>query len=85
MAQNLNPKSEKVAKIFAQIVESCREASQHSVRQDPMFSQLYMPSPYAVSGTPPPLPFSSHPFLPQPKIPQAQGSVRHLPPSAQWR
>jgi len=40
MAQNLNPKSEKVAKIFAQIVESCREASQHSVRQDPMFSQV---------------------------------------------
>eukprot|EP00960_Hanusia_phi_P063041 765343-Hanusia_phi.AAC.5 len=46
---------------------------------------FYMPSPYAISGTPPPLPFHTHPYLPQPKLPSTSGlSSRPLPPAAQW-
>jgi hypothetical protein len=52
-----------------------------------------MPSPYVVTGTPPPLPFSTHPFLPTPKAPAARqphfhhsnSSFKPLPPSAEWR
>eukprot|EP00285_Hemiselmis_virescens_P001288 CAMPEP_0173413540 /NCGR_PEP_ID=MMETSP1356-20130122/82297_1 /TAXON_ID=77927 ORGANISM="Hemiselmis virescens, Strain PCC157" /NCGR_SAMPLE_ID=MMETSP1356 /ASSEMBLY_ACC=CAM_ASM_000847 /LENGTH=103 /DNA_ID=CAMNT_0014375595 /DNA_START=211 /DNA_END=520 /DNA_ORIENTATION=+ len=40
-----------------------------------IFAKLfYMPSPYSISGTPPALPFKSHPYLPEPKIPGAKGS-----------
>lgn len=55
---------------------------------------FYMPSPYVVSGSPPPLPFSTHPYLPTPKGPRAKGqphfhtsnsSFTALPPAAQWR
>ncbi|MGB1600141.1 MAG: hypothetical protein ACPIOQ_45765 [Promethearchaeia archaeon] len=42
-------------------------------------------SPYQVSGTPPPLPFSTKPYLPQPKVPKAHGRPLGMPPSAQWR
>eukprot|EP00286_Rhodomonas_abbreviata_P011881 CAMPEP_0181326822 /NCGR_PEP_ID=MMETSP1101-20121128/21729_1 /TAXON_ID=46948 /ORGANISM="Rhodomonas abbreviata, Strain Caron Lab Isolate" /LENGTH=67 /DNA_ID=CAMNT_0023435353 /DNA_START=344 /DNA_END=547 /DNA_ORIENTATION=+ len=57
-------------------------------------SQLfYMPSPYAISGTPPALPFKTHPYLPSPRLPRLSdgggggggGGSRPLPPSAQWR
>jgi len=54
-----------------------------------VFSKLfYLPSPYAISGTPPALPFKSHPYLPEPKVPgsaSAYPTRRPLPPSAQWR
>lgn len=63
-----------------------RETKEHAdTRLRFLLEQLFYVSPYQVSGTPPPLPFSTKPYLPQPKPPTLADGQRPLPPSAQWR
>jgi len=70
----------KIFSTYAHIV--CGQEGMDSGKQKTM--KLFYMSPYQVSGTPPPLPFSTKPYLPQPKLPKT-AKVNTLPPSAQWR